>query len=62
MYKRTVREFVREKCQEGLTDLEILAVARCTRWVAHLEEVKGLLARGRKHWCSEVPGKKNQQG
>lgn len=40
---RTIRAFVRDLCMRGYTNQHIRCIARCTRWVPEISQVKSLL-------------------
>jgi len=48
--KRTPRDFVRDLCRAGRTDVQVRAVAWSTRWKEHLDEVISWLKRRGDRW------------
>ena len=59
--KRTPRDFVRDLCRVGRNDLQVKAVARCTHWKDHLEEIISWLKRRGDRWRRLGPIEKEFQ-
>ena len=51
---RTVRDFVRDLCCRGKTDLQVRGVARETRWRDKMDEVKSWLSRRGDRWRNQL--------
>lgn len=50
MTQRSARDFVRDLCRSGRSDLEVLAISRVTHWNGSREEVLSWLNRRGERW------------